>query len=96
MPNLKHLIEHGVMGNLATLYPVLSPMLWTRIATGERADKHGIHGFHLVTPFPRCHRSAGARRPGASAQPRQADLGCRPRGAPAASRLGAAPTVPRT
>ncbi|WP_295885989.1 alkaline phosphatase family protein, partial [uncultured Thiohalocapsa sp.] len=45
MPNLKHLVENGVMGNLATLYPVLSPMLWTSIATGKRAHKHGIHGF---------------------------------------------------
>ena len=45
MPNLQGLIERGVMGNLATLSPVLSPMLWTSIATGKRAHKHGIHGF---------------------------------------------------
>ena len=29
MPNLSALIERGTMGNLATLSPVLSPMLWT-------------------------------------------------------------------
>ncbi len=56
MPNLKHLIENGVMGNLATLYPVLSPMLWTSIATGKRAHKHGIHGFSEPDPA-----SGGAR-----------------------------------
>lgn len=45
MPHLQGLVERGVIGNLATLRPVLSPMLWTSIATGKRAHKHGIHGF---------------------------------------------------
>src|SRR5437899_5148847 len=45
MPNLARLMAGGVHGNIATLYPVLSPMLWTSIATGKRAYKHGIHGF---------------------------------------------------
>src|ERR1700743_1711924 len=45
MPALAQLIKGGVRGNLATLQPVLSPMLWTSIATGKRADKHGICGF---------------------------------------------------
>src|SRR4029434_1007303 len=40
----------GVHGNIATLYPVLSPMLWTSIATGKRAFKHGIHGFSEPLP----------------------------------------------
>lgn len=50
MPNLAGLIERGVMGNLATLQPVLSPMLWTSIATGKRPFKHGILGFTEPTP----------------------------------------------
>ncbi|MGR6036564.1 MAG: alkaline phosphatase family protein [Candidatus Nitrosoglobus sp.] len=50
MPTLKSLIERGVMGNLATLHPVLSPMLWTSIATGKRPYKHGILGFSEPTP----------------------------------------------
>ena len=50
MPNLTRLVQGGVMGNLATLYPVLSPMLWTSIATGKRAHKHGIHGFSEPDP----------------------------------------------
>lgn len=45
LPALAKLIGAGVRGNLATLQPVLSPMLWTSIATGKRADKHGICGF---------------------------------------------------
>ena len=50
MPALKGLIERGVSGNLATIQPILSPMLWNSIATGKRADKHGIYGF--VEPKP--------------------------------------------
>jgi len=50
MPTLDDLVSHGVMGNLATLRPVLSPMLWNSIATGMRADKHGIHGFMEPDP----------------------------------------------
>ncbi|MBS0660305.1 MAG: alkaline phosphatase family protein [Verrucomicrobia bacterium] len=48
LPNLQRLIEGGVMGNLATLYPIISPMLWNSIATGKTADRHGIHGFTEV------------------------------------------------
>jgi predicted AlkP superfamily phosphohydrolase/phosphomutase/tetratricopeptide (TPR) repeat protein len=50
MPHLERFVREGVMGNLATLYPVLSPMLWTSIATGKRAYKHGIHGFAEPDP----------------------------------------------
>ena len=50
MPNLEHLVERGVMGNLSTLYPELSPMLWTSIATGKRPFNHGIHGFTEPDP----------------------------------------------
>lgn len=50
MPSLEGLINRGVMGNLATLEPVLSPMLWTSAATGKFPDKHGIHGF--IEPDP--------------------------------------------
>ena len=50
MPNLQKFADGGVIGNLSTLYPVLSPMLWTSIATGKRANKHGIHGFAEPDP----------------------------------------------
>jgi predicted AlkP superfamily phosphohydrolase/phosphomutase/tetratricopeptide (TPR) repeat protein len=50
MPTLEDLVNHGVMGNLATLRPVLSPMLWNSIATGMRPEKHGILGFTEPDP----------------------------------------------
>jgi len=50
MPALEYMINHGVIGNLATLRPILSPMLWNSIATGKRPDKHGILGF--IEPDP--------------------------------------------
>ena len=50
LPAFRHLVEHGVTGNLHTLEPTLSPMLWNSIATGKRAAKHGIHGFTEVDP----------------------------------------------
>ncbi len=50
MPHLQRLVERGVIGNLATLQPVLSPILWTSIATGKRAYQHGVTGFVEPTP----------------------------------------------
>ena len=50
MPNLATLIQNGVMGNLASLRPELSPMLWTSIATGKRPYKHGVLGFTEPDP----------------------------------------------
>lgn len=48
MPNLARLVEEGVMGDLPSLQPMLSPMLWTSIATGMLPAKHGILGFTEV------------------------------------------------
>ncbi len=50
MPALARLIDGGVLANLATLHPKISPMLWNSIATGKTADKHGIHGFTELDP----------------------------------------------
>jgi predicted AlkP superfamily phosphohydrolase/phosphomutase/Flp pilus assembly protein TadD len=50
MPALEGLINKGAMGNIATLDPPLSPILWTSIATGKTADKHGILNF--IEPDP--------------------------------------------
>ncbi|MEM7453784.1 MAG: alkaline phosphatase family protein [Planctomycetota bacterium] len=56
LPHLESFINTGVIGNLATLQPVLSPMLWNSAATGKYPHKHGIHGF--VEPD---HHNGGAR-----------------------------------
>ena len=50
LPTLEALIDQGVMGNLATLQPILSPMLWNSVATGKHAYKHGVCGF--IEPDP--------------------------------------------
>jgi tetratricopeptide (TPR) repeat protein len=50
MPHLARLVAGGVAGNLATIYPAFSPMVWTSIATGKRPTKHGIHGFSEPLP----------------------------------------------
>jgi len=56
MPNLQRLTESGVIGNLASLDPPLSSLLWTSIATGKTADEHRILGFLEPDPI-----SGGAR-----------------------------------
>ncbi len=50
MPNFQKLVEDGVMGNLTSLEPILSPLLWTSIATGKLADEHNILGFAEPRP----------------------------------------------
>jgi len=50
MPALEKLVNKGVMGNMSTLEPPFSPMLWTSIATGKYADKHGVLGFTESDP----------------------------------------------
>lgn len=46
MPNLEKLVNSGTIGNLATLDPPFSPMLWTSMATGKRPYTHGVMGFN--------------------------------------------------
>ena len=50
MPAFKALIDRGISGKIATLQPILSPMLWNSIATGKMPDRHGIYDF--VEPLP--------------------------------------------
>ncbi|MDB6069092.1 MAG: type phosphodiesterase/nucleotide pyrophosphatase [Verrucomicrobiales bacterium] len=50
LPHLASLIEKGARGNLASLESMLSPIVWTSIATGKLPHKHGILGF--VEPVP--------------------------------------------
>src|SRR5262245_54273863 len=50
LPTLERMVNQGAMASPATLHPVLSPMLWTSIATGKRAYKHGVLGFAEPVP----------------------------------------------
>lgn len=45
LPALADLMERGVFGLLEPTRPTLSPIIWTSIATGVTADRHGIRGF---------------------------------------------------
>jgi predicted AlkP superfamily phosphohydrolase/phosphomutase/tetratricopeptide (TPR) repeat protein len=60
LPHIEHLIDNGVMGNLLTLRPVLSPMLWNSIATGQRPDRHGVHGFTEIDEVTQTVRAVGS------------------------------------
>lgn len=45
MPHFQMLLANGSEGALASLQPMISPLLWTSVATGKRAHEHGILGF---------------------------------------------------
>lgn len=45
MPTLAGMLDRGAWGNLATMRPILSPLLWNTVATGKRAAQHGVLGF---------------------------------------------------
>lgn len=45
LPNLKALRDGGASGVLRSDEPMLSPILWTSIATGHTSDEHGVTWF---------------------------------------------------
>ena len=42
LPNLNALVQRGLMGDLTSLSPPVPAIQSTSLATGQRADKHGI------------------------------------------------------
>lgn len=64
LPALARLIGRGVMGDLATVLPVAPAPLWTSVATGLRADRHGVLDDHESDPHggPRRPVGSGSRR----------------------------------
>ena len=50
LPHLARLAAAGASGELAAAQPLLTPVTWTTIATGQRADRHGVHGTLVVDP----------------------------------------------
>ncbi len=50
MPYLKALCDAGSYGPICSMVPMLSPILWTSIATGKQADKHQVLGFTEPDP----------------------------------------------
>jgi predicted AlkP superfamily phosphohydrolase/phosphomutase/Flp pilus assembly protein TadD len=45
VPNLQALIKGGTTGNLQTIEPTVSPLVWTTMATGVTPDRHGVIDF---------------------------------------------------
>jgi predicted AlkP superfamily phosphohydrolase/phosphomutase len=50
LPNVKALCDRGVHGDLLSMDPMVSPALWTTIATGTFPERHGVHGFTEEDP----------------------------------------------
>lgn len=50
LPHLAALRRDGAWGNIKALTPVLSPLIWTSVATGVTADRHGILDFLVRDP----------------------------------------------
>ena len=46
LPNIKALMDNGAHGTLRSLEPIMSPIVWTSIATGVLPAKHGIGSFY--------------------------------------------------
>jgi predicted AlkP superfamily phosphohydrolase/phosphomutase/thioredoxin-like negative regulator of GroEL len=66
LPNFARILREGAYGPLRTHRPVLSPILWTTMATGLTPDRHGILDFLSVdergrtVPVTRLSRKAPA------------------------------------
>ena len=45
MPHMRRLVERGARANLRTISPILSPVIWTSVATGMKPSRHGIVDF---------------------------------------------------
>ncbi len=50
MPNLLGIVKNGVHGPLRSFKPLISPVVWTTIATGKGPDKHGVLDFTMPDP----------------------------------------------
>lgn len=48
MPHLARLVAEGTSGRLRTFEPMLSPLIWTSIATGKEPPAHGVLDFLTV------------------------------------------------
>ncbi len=63
LPHLRGLVERGTRAKLLSIQPLLSPVVWTSVATGVEPTRHGILDFLVQDP-------AGAPQPVTSAQRR--------------------------
>lgn len=45
LPNFKKIRDEGAWGDLKTIEPILSPIVWTSIETGRSPEDHGVFHF---------------------------------------------------
>lgn len=50
LPNIKQLIAKGSYGNLKTIVPLISDVIWTSIITGKTPQEHGIVDITAYNP----------------------------------------------
>jgi hypothetical protein len=50
IPNLARLKARSAWANLKSMQPILSPLLWTTVATGRRPEDHGVVDFLVKDP----------------------------------------------
>ena len=50
LQNIQKLIQNGVRADLRSVDPMMSPLLWTTMATGKTPDLHGIADFLVYDP----------------------------------------------
>jgi Flp pilus assembly protein TadD/arylsulfatase A-like enzyme len=50
MPHMRRLVEGGARADLLTITPMLSPVIWTTIATGVEPARHGVMDFLAPGP----------------------------------------------
>lgn len=50
LPNMQKLANAGMMSELDTTYPAMSPVAWSTFATGVQPAKHGIYDFLTRDP----------------------------------------------
>ena len=62
LPHLEGLIENGTRAKLLSISPMLSPVIWTTVATGVEPSRHGIIDFLIEDP------DSDQRQPVTSAQ----------------------------
>ena len=62
LPHLARIAEEGLFTRLLSFKPLLSPRIWTSVATGKTARKHGIAGFVRRDDDGRLHLLASSDR----------------------------------
>lgn len=53
LPNLRALVDRGARARLLSIAPMISPVIWTSIATGVEPTRHGILDFLAPAGSPR-------------------------------------------